>query len=1201
MKQLAFFCTCCLASVGLAASISFAVTSNQETNDWQILRVPGSWEDETEFADHDGFAWYRCYAKVPESWTDLDGRPLWYESVTLTISSLADAHELYINGQKIGGAGSLPPKFSDGSKQLRRYKIPPGVLKPSKYNTIALRVYNQDGNGGFMGDPPVLAGYFLESVLKGDWGFRTGDDLKWATGATKERPDFAVFDKFTESSSVLRRPETWNPGKRISPKDSLEAMQVAEDLKVDLVLAEPLIAQPLSMTFDERGRMWLVEYRQYPYPAGLKMVSRNKYYRAVFDKVPSAPPNHDPGADRISIHEDTNGDGSFDKHTTFVDSLNIATSAIKGRGGVWVLNSPYLLFYPDKDADDVPDGDPEVHLRGFGLADAHSAPNSLHWGPDGWLYGVQGSNIASHIKIGPDPETSVGDPSDRVANRLENETSVPPEQGVYREGPAVWRYHPETSRFEFFAEGGGNAFGLEFDAQGRIYSGHNGSNTRGFYYVQGGYYQKGTERKFGAASNPYAFGALPFMAHGTAPRFSHTFVKYESDSLPDSYRGKLLSVDSLHRNIVLSNIEPAGSTFATADESVPLASDAVTFRPVDIRVGPEGALYIVDFCEEFIAHGQHYQGMLDIESGRVYRLQSKDAKATRATDFSKLSTAGLVEQLKQPNKWQRQTALRLIADRQDVSVTSVLMEMLDDDGQPALEALWALNLLGRFDDALAIRAIEHQNPHVRRWAVRLLGDQQKVTPAIAARLVRLAASDKDVEVAVQLAASATRLPADTCLPIVAELSGRDEFAKDPMLPLLLWWAMESKTASDSEAVLALFDTDDFWHHAMIANSVLPQVMRRFASADSREDLMQCARLLNGAPDAGSRQQLMVGFEQAFRGRSMSALPVELAKLLTDAGGGSLSLRVRLGDQSAINEALKFLSDESSDSLSRTELAQVFGEVLIPECVPVLLKLVVSKDMTVDEGVQSAALAALQSYNSIEIPNGVLAAYSEMTEDVREVALTLLVSRKDWAKMLLQKIDDNEIDSQTISADTVRKMTIHNDEQITKLCEKHFGIVRGATNVQMQERIAVLNKELAAKPGDVYAGKPLFAANCGKCHLMFGEGGRIGPDLSQYQRDDVLRMLLHIVNPNAEIREGYETVTVLTDEGRVISGFLFDQDKQVVVVRGSDGQNITIARESIGEMKRNGLSLMPEGLLDKMTNQQVRDLFAFLRSSQPVHK
>ena len=191
-----------------------------------------------------------------------------------------------------------------------------------------------------------------------------------------------------------------------------------------------------------------------------------------------------------------------------------------------MLNPPYLLFYPDANGDDVPDGDPVVHLEGFGIEDSHSVTNNLRWGPDGWLYATQGSTVTGECVC-----TRASAARRQVA-------------AVHSLGQLVWRYHPELKKYEIFAEGGGNAFGVEIDAKGRIFSGHNGGNTRGFHYVQGGYLQKGFG-KHGELSNPYTFGYFEAMAHHNVPRFTHTFVIYEATALPSAYHGQLFGVAPL--------------------------------------------------------------------------------------------------------------------------------------------------------------------------------------------------------------------------------------------------------------------------------------------------------------------------------------------------------------------------------------------------------------------------------------------------------------------------------------------------------------------------------------------------------------------------------------------------------------------------------------------------------------------------------
>ena len=278
-----------------------------------------------------------------------------------------------------------------------------------------------------------------------------------------DRPPLAKVQTKAASGKdrATASPETRSPlvGARVRPVRPWPHSRSLTTFGLDLVLAEPVVRQPVSISFDERGRLWVVQYLQYPFPAGLKMVSHDGVWRAVYDKVPLPPPHHFRGKDKITIHEDTDGDGVFDRHKTFLDGLNIVTSVARGRGGVWVLNPPYLLFYPDRDNDDVPDGNPEVHLQGFGLEDTHSVASSLQWGPDGWLYAAQGSTVTGHVTR---PGLDTG------------------KEPVHSMGQLIWRYHPETRRYEVFAEGGGNAFGVEIDAKGRIYSGHNGGDTGGF-------------------------------------------------------------------------------------------------------------------------------------------------------------------------------------------------------------------------------------------------------------------------------------------------------------------------------------------------------------------------------------------------------------------------------------------------------------------------------------------------------------------------------------------------------------------------------------------------------------------------------------------------------------------------------------------------------------------------------------------------
>ena len=958
------------------------------------------------------------------------------------------------------------------------------------------------------------------------------------------------------------------------PAEALAALATPDDLVVEQVLAEPNIRQPLFIDFDERGRMWVVEYIQYPFPAGLKILSEDKFLRATYDKVPPPPPHHFRGLDQITIHEDTDGDGSFDRNKTFLDGLNIVTSFARGRGGVWVLNPPYLLFYPDRDGDDVPDGDPEVHLQGFGLEDTHSCANNLRWGPDGWLYACQGSTVSGDI----------------VRPGLDKKP-------VHSMGQLIWRYHPESRRYEIFAEGGGNAFGLEIDSAGRIYSGYNGGDTRGFYYVQGGYYLKGFS-KHGPLSNPFAFGYFPAMKHAAVPRFTHAFIIYEGAALPDRYAGRLFGVAPLQSHVVMSELRPDGSSFATTDIGHGITSSDDWFRPVNITAGPDGAIYVCDMYEAQIAHLRHHEGKIDTGSGRIYRLRGKDARPAGRFDLGRMSSAELVQTLSHPNKWFRRTALRILGDRKDNSVLPTLRENLrSQTDQRALESLWAINLCGGFDDAVAEIALDHVNPLVRAWAVRLLGDSNKASPELAARFASLAQSEAYVAVRSQLASTARRLPAEQGLPIVGRLLAHDEDVDDIHLPLLLWWAIESKADGDRDAVLALAADPAFWQRPIVTKHLLHRLMRRYAAAGSRKDLVTCAKLLNLAPDNEHRQLLMRGFEEAYQGRPLAGMPDELIEAMSKVSGQSLTLALRQGQPEAVDQALAVIADDKADGNQRLQYVQLFGEVRQAKCVPVLLDLM---RRTSDDGLRTAALAALENYEDPRIAAAVLELYSQLTDDVRSVAQSLLASRQASTLALLEAVDAGRLDPKTIPLDVVRKLTVHREPRVAALVAKHWGNIDGATTAKMQQQIARLAETIGSASGSPYSGKKLFTANCAKCHTLFGQGGQIGPDLTSYKRDDVPNMLVNIVNPSAEVREGFETYQAATDDGRIVSGFLVDRDNQVVVLRGADGQTVTLAQDEIEELLPQRKSLMPEGVLAKLSDQDVRDLFAYLRSTQPLN-
>ena len=1242
-----------LAAVLLApgARASGAESPAVAPSGWRVVTLPGA-QAEAAPGSRSGVAWYRCFVKLPADWAG--------KSVTLAVEAVDNAHETYLNGAKVGGAGKFPPNYQNGVEAAGRYSLPADTLTFGGCSIVAIRVYDHVGRSGFKGAAPVIGTDKQHISLAGPWQFRTGDDASWSREGVDTTPPSATFAKVEEGatpgpSAGHMMSDRATP---LPPANAAKTFRVPDDLEIEQVLAEPDIAQPVFLNFDERGRLWVVEYRQYPAPAGLKVVSHDKFWRAIYDKVPEPPPRGPRGLDRISIHEDTDGDGTYDKHKVFVDGLNIATSCVKGRGGVWVLNPPYLLFYPDRNDDDIPDGDPEVVLEGFGLEDTHSVVNSLRWGPDGWLYAAQGSTVTANVRVNAGRGVLTAPTASAPPRRGEDtapyqpdylrRSTRPGEPPVYSQGQNIWRYHPERRIYEIFAEGGGNAFGVEFDDKGRLFSGHNGGDTRGFHYMQGAYLRKGFE-KHGELSNPYAFGYFPDMPGTKGERFSHTFLIYHGGALPPRYEGRLFGCEPLQGRIVLSEITPDGSTFQTRDlERVVTSSDS-WFRPVDIKAGPDGAIYIADWYDRNVAHTRNQEGNIDPSNGRIYRLKRKGAKAPKPFNLRQSSDRALLALLFVNRSWINNASLQMLAERRPSDLAEHIFNQLDgSQSESAPRLLWALRaILGTnwanqstwvalgVESNFVGRLLWQPNEQLRLWMIQFAGDEGRTTSETATALSDLATTETNLEVRAQLACTAKRLPAAAALPIVRNLilsstrvapqtadaepaerrtpirrdptpanragseSGapvQQDDSRDPRLPLLLWWAIESKCESDRDAVLKLFEDSPLWTRPIVEQHLLDRLMRRFAAAGTRKDLLTCARLLQLSPDAEHSRILMRGFEEAFKGRSVAGLPDELIAAMARHDVGSDAFMLRTGDPAALTRALAAVTDAKANKQRRQEFIDVLGEVHPPTALDALLRVA---DDERDAALRKSALTALLGYNDARIPATVLKDYSAYAPEVRPAALTLLASRAAWSLALAQAVDAGKLKPADVPLDTVRQIQRHKSAQLALLLAKHWPNSGRPTTAAMQQQITRLSTVLRDGQGDPYSGQKLFNTACASCHTLFARGGHVGPDLTAYQRSDLDALLLAIVNPSDAIREGFESFNVETKDERSLTGFLVERDARLVVLRGLDGQNITLKQEDIAELKPAGLSLMPEGLLDPLTEQQVRDLFAYLRSTQPL--
>jgi len=762
----------------------------------------------------------------------------------------------------------------------------------------------------------------------------------------------------------------------------------------------------------------------------------------------------------------------------------------------------------------------------------------------------------------------------------------------------IWRYNIDSKVFEVFAEGGGNTFNVEFDSKGRLYSGNNGSD-RGPYYKQGGYYPRSLG-KHGPYTNPYTFGNLDNMElEGEKVRFTHSLIKYEGGRLPAAYEGKMIAINPLLNYVQLSRFEPKGSTFRNVDERKIVETDDHWFRPVNIKAGPDGAVYIADWYDSRLSHVDP-RDTWHKSSGRIYRLRAKGSKsAFENFDLSKLTNTQLIIQLDNKNKWFRQQALLQFANRRDKSIVPRLTDILKT-GAPnlALEALWAINVSNGFNDELAGIALNHQDQYVREWGVRLLGDRRKVSPTIAAKLAVLAINENSPAVRSQLAATAKRLAGPIAIPILKNLIKNHDDSNDPDIPLMIWWAMEAKSESDRDALISIFEDKGIWQKKLVQDVFLKRLIQRYIMAAGDANYSAASKLIQLAPSKNYAKILISGLREGLRGKDVIGLSSELTRAIqpfqSELFGAPLVLSIRQGNANSVKKALAIIVDENADFEHRLSYIVILGQTNHPESIPVLLNIIENSKST--GAMKEAALQALQRYNVDEIGLRVVKAYPQFRGDVgvRNAALELFATRTVWANQLFIAIGETKrISKDDVSDQLARRLKLLSDTKISALADRFWPNVKLLSSSEKNDALAKYSKLIKSGSADIKNGRILYLANCGYCHRLFNEGGNIGPDLTGYERSNVNYFLLNIIDPNADIREGYGLQRFITSDGRTIEGKITASNGDTHTILTQAGKEIILSLKQIKEMKAIPVSIMPERILDRLKDQEIRDIFAYI--------
>jgi putative heme-binding domain-containing protein len=967
-----------------------------------------------------------------------------------------------------------------------------------------------------------------------------------------------------------------------TPMDAARSIQVADGLEIQLFACEPLVRQPVSISFDHLGRLWMLQYLQYPNPNGLNPTAVDEYLRTKYDRVPDPPPRGPKGNDRITILEDADGDGRADRAKDFLVGLNLASGMALGYDGVFVAQPPYLLFYADRDHDDLPDGDPEVLLKGFGMEDAHAFANSLTWGPDGWLYGAQGSTVTADIR-------GVG----------------------FQQG--IWRYHYPTRRFELFSEGGGNNWGIDFDSDGQLFAGGNTTEPL-CHHVQGAYYIKGFG-KHGPLHNPFAFGYFNPVKHvgflGTALTGGN--VIYQGGLLSQRFRDACIYPNLRANAMRVSRLVPAGSTFETHYQEDFAVSSDIWFRPVDCTVGPDGALYAADWCDINISHtnpkdrSQWYPPSRN--DGRIWRFvpAGTNPRPMAKLGLENFASSELAKLLGHRNVWYSREARRILGERRDRSVIDELRALIFDGGRApnrasenhlALEALWTLYVTAGLDDALAMELLDHPSAAVRAWTVRLIGDECLLPAALLHKFHELATSETDPNVRSQLACTAKRLPGPQALAIVERMLQCDADASDTHIPLLLWWVVEDKALSDRGRVLAIFSAPATWKHLLVRDTVAERLARRYAGEATEAGWKSCCQLLSFAPDVKTRDRLLAAVDTQLTGIRLETPPKELSQLVSIIlDGGQIDpavirLGLRLRVPKVLAKALAIVRDRSAPAADRVGLIETIGATGHPEGVDDFLECFTNDETA---AIKTAVLSALQPYDEPRIADSLVRQYAQLTPELKARVRSLLVSRPTWSQTLVDAVRDKRIAAVDVEVDQVRQMLVHQQPELNRQIESLWGKITPATTREKQGKVNAVKIMLAKGKGDPAAGKPLILKHCGICHQLFGEGNKIGPDLTTADRKNLTVLLPNVVDPSAVIRPEYVAYTVETTDGRALTGLLADSTPDSVTLLDAKNVRTTLNRKDIEALEASSSSLMPERILDPLTDEEICDLFAYLQS------
>lgn len=945
-------------------------------------------------------------------------------------------------------------------------------------------------------------------------------------------------------------------------------MVVPEGFHVTLFAGEPDVKQPIGFCIDDRGRLWVAEAYNYP-DHGTR-----------------------PG-DRIVILEDSNQDGRFDKRTVFYDQLNYVTGVEVGFGGAWVMSPPYFYFIPDRDGDDVPDGKPEVLLDGFGNhANAHNLANGFAWGPDGWLYGTHG----------------------RTNWSLLGKPGTPEAERVHYDG-GVYRYHPVRHVWEPYADGSTNPWGIDWDDYGEGFI-CNCVDPHLFHVIQGAHYEPWRNRE----SSQYAYQRIPSVADhlhfigtgnirdgigttaedeaGGGHAHCGTMV-YLGDNWPARYRNTVFMNNIHGRRINNDLLRRAGSGYTASHGHDVMRSRDPWFMGVTVLYGPDGAVFVSDWSDTGECHSVKNTRR---HTGRIFKIAYGTPNRFEA-NLPRLSDPELVKLQMHANDWQVRHARRLLQERaasgRDMSVVHRELHAMftaQTDVTRQLRALWALHVTGGLDDEFLARQLSHASEYVRSWAIRLLCEDREPPAAALERFRALAATGDSSFNRLHLASALQQLPPNQRWPIAAALLSRAEDAQDPNLPLMVWYGVEPLVHDDLKQFVSL-----------AATARLPLVRRYIARrvASGRDFVGGLDALIDVLSAAGKddlRLDLMTGMLEGFEGQRRAEMPRLWSETYSKLNGSTseaireqaLQLALIFDDPVALRLLLLQAADTTATTAARNRAVQALVAKQAGDVAPLLLQLIT------DAATRSAAIRGLAEYDQPETVPVLLDQYGSLDAAARQDALQTLASRPAWALALLEAVEANRIPRSDLTAYTARQLHNLGDERVTAKVTALWGELRSTPGdkVRLIERYKRRLTPDSLASADLVAGRATFQKICANCHRLFDAGATIGPDITGSQRKNIDYVLENLIDPSAAVSRDFQMQVIETSGGRIVTGLAVAETENAVTIQ-TVNEKLVIPLSEIESRAASPVSMMPDGMLNEFSTEQVRNLIAYLASPTQV--